>query len=89
MSRKGLGLDLYICQELVTAHGGRIWVESQVGQASTLFFTLPVFSLAGLLSPLLSSSAKRSHALMLITIGVSFLSRSLPTLTLDTLLRQV
>jgi signal transduction histidine kinase len=42
-SRKGLGLGLYICKELVTLHGGRIWIESQRGQGTTVSFTLPVF----------------------------------------------
>jgi signal transduction histidine kinase len=37
---KGSGLGLWICREIVKAHGGQIWVESQLGKGSDFSFTL-------------------------------------------------
>lgn len=37
---KGSGLGLWICREIVGAHGGRIWVETEFGKGSTFKFTL-------------------------------------------------
>lgn len=39
--RRGTGLGLSICRGVVEAHGGRIWVDTEIGRGTAVFFTLP------------------------------------------------
>ena len=41
-AKGGSGIGLAIVKQLVEAHGGKVWAESQVGQGSVFFLTLPI-----------------------------------------------
>lgn len=69
--RKGLGLGLYIAKELVRSHGGRLWLGSQPGPGSIFHFTLPLFSLAKLLTPIITVSNTLRKSVSLITVEVT------------------
>ena len=43
----GTGLGLAICKEIITQHGGKIWVESEHGKGTSFLFVLPIVERRG------------------------------------------
>jgi len=68
--RKGLGLGLYICKELVTRQGGRIWARSAPGQGTVFSVTLPIFSLANLIAPALRKQRRTEGPITLVVTEI-------------------
>ena len=74
-NRKGLGLGLFIAKELITLHGGRIWLASEAGNGATFSFTLPLFSLAKLLFPVITYQEQLRDAIVLVKVVLRPLSK--------------
>ncbi len=83
--RRGLGLGLYIAKDLVTRQGGEIWVNSEPQIGSHFYFTLPIFSLAGRIRPILRHEKKPGEAIAVITVEIESRDGSpdVPTRILD------
>jgi len=41
-SREGTGLGLTLAKRFIELHGGRIWIESELGKGTTVTFAMPV-----------------------------------------------
>jgi signal transduction histidine kinase len=68
--RKGLGLGLYICKQLVTRQGGQIWARSAPGLGTVFSVTLPVFSLPNLLAPAFRNKKHTERAITLVVTEI-------------------
>ncbi|MGB6387383.1 MAG: hybrid sensor histidine kinase/response regulator [Terriglobales bacterium] len=76
-SRTGLGLGLYIAKEIVALQNGRMWVASQPGSGSTFSFTLPLYSLAKLLMPVITHQGSLRESITLVRVELTPLSKAL------------
>lgn len=41
-SLEGIGLGLYLCRQIIQAHNGKVWAESEEGKGSVFYFSIPI-----------------------------------------------
>ncbi len=66
--RMGLGLGLFISKELIRLQNGKIWVATELGMGSTFTFTLPAYSLATLLTPVITQEERLRNGIVMLRI---------------------
>lgn len=74
--RKGLGLGLYICKELINRMNGHIWAESEPGYGSSFSFILPIFSLAELIAPILVQRDRSVDTVAVMSVEIKHINAS-------------
>jgi signal transduction histidine kinase len=42
MNLEGIGLGLFLCKQIIHAHNGHVWAESEEGEGSTFYFSIPL-----------------------------------------------
>jgi sigma-B regulation protein RsbU (phosphoserine phosphatase) len=70
-NRTGLGLGLFISKELIRLQNGKIWFTSEPGRGSIFTFTLPVYSLAKLLFPVITYKGHLRSAFVLTRVDLT------------------
>jgi signal transduction histidine kinase len=61
LGRYNLGLGLSIAHGIVKGHGGRIWVQSKLGEGTVFYFTLPISEQASILPPMNNQPRQDLH----------------------------
>ena len=69
--RKGLGLGLYICKDLVTRQGGKILARSAPGKGAVFSVTIPIFSLPNLLAPAYAKERRTDSPITIVVTEIS------------------